>query len=48
MYKVVRASEGIIRKIADNKTANNITKEMRGTFKAITVNQPAFGANEEQ
>ena len=106
MYKIVRASEGIIRKIADNKTANNLitkeisptmslatteatdyyekemceydriyyvldgelqissdgvkstlqagdacfiskgtTYEMRGTFKAVTVNQPAFGSS---
>lgn len=105
MFKVVRASEGTIRQIAENKTANNlITKdicldlslatteatdyyeqettpynriyyvlegeleltvdgetnklqtgdacfigkdtayEMRGTFKAVTVNQPAFGS----
>jgi ethanolamine utilization protein EutQ (cupin superfamily) len=105
MYKVVKASEGTIRQIADNKTANNlITKEispsvslaiteatdyheketseydriyyvldgelqissegiesalqvgdscfiskgtsyeMRGTFKALAVNQPAFGS----
>lgn len=104
-YKIVRQSEGIIRNIAPNKTANNlITKdispdislattqatdyyeqettpynriyfvlegelgltingesstlqkgdacfigkgtayEMRGTFQAVTVNQPAFGA----
>jgi ethanolamine utilization protein EutQ (cupin superfamily) len=105
MYKVVKASEGVIRQIADNKTANNLitkdihpemslaiteatsyyeqettpynriyyilegeleltvdnvasklrpgdacfiskdtTYEMRGTFKAVTVNQPAFGS----
>ncbi|HJP96547.1 MAG TPA: hypothetical protein VJ843_04205 [Candidatus Saccharimonadales bacterium] len=105
MYKVVKASEGTIRQIAENKTANNlITKEispavslatteatdyyekgtceydriyyvldgelqinsdgtrsmlrvgdacfiakgtvyeMRGTFKALTINQPAFGS----
>ena len=105
MYKVVRESEGSIRQIAPNKTANNLiskeispnisfatteatdyyekettpydriyyvldgaldltidgtttslqkgdacfiskntTYEMRGTFKAVTVNQPAFGS----
>lgn len=105
MYKIIRASEGTIRQIADNKTATNlITKEispdvslaiteatdyyeqetceynriyyvldgelqiisngvestlqggdvcfiskgtdyeMRGTFKALAVNQPAFGS----
>lgn len=104
MFKIVKSSEGIVRQIAENKTANNlITKdispglsfatteatnyheqettpynriyyvlegeleltidgetstlekgdtcfigkntsyEMRGTFKAVTVNQPAFG-----
>lgn len=108
MYKVVKASEGSVRQIAENKTANNlITKEispelslaiteaadyyeqetsaynriyyvlegeleltiggevnklqpgdtcfiskdtayeMRGTFKAVTVNQPAFGSSNE-
>lgn len=106
MYKIVRQSEGIIRKIAKNKTANNLiskdispnvsfattsasdyyekettlydriyymldgeleltideeisrlhkgdscfigkdtTYEMRGTFEAVTVNQPAFGTD---
>jgi ethanolamine utilization protein EutQ (cupin superfamily) len=105
MYKVVRESEGVVRQIAPNKTANNLitkdvspglsfatteatdyyekettlydriyyvldgnldltidgettnlqkgdtcfisnntTYEMRGTFKAVTVNQPAFGS----
>lgn len=105
MYKVVRKSEGVIRQIASNKTANNLiskdispnisfatteaveyyekettlydriyyvlegaleivvdkeinvlqvgdvcflgrgtTYEMRGTFKVVTVNQPAFGS----
>jgi|GEM_PF-760124 len=105
MHTVVKASEGTIRRIADNKTANNLitkeispgvslatteatdyyeketsgydriyyvldgelqissdgkestlqagdacfipkgtTYEMRGTFKALTVNQPAFGS----
>jgi ethanolamine utilization protein EutQ (cupin superfamily) len=105
MYKIVRKSEGLIRQIAPNKTANNLiskdispnvsfatteasdyyeeettsydriyyvlsgaleltidgdtntlqkgdtcfirkgtTYEMRGTFKAVTVNQPAFGS----
>lgn len=104
MYRIVRESDGIIRQIAPNKTANNLitkdicpnisfatteatdyyeqevtpydriyyvldgnlsltidgetsslqkgdtcfiskesTYEMRGTFKAVTVNQPAFG-----
>lgn len=105
MYKIVKASEGTIRQIAENKTANNLitkeispdfslatteatdyyeqettpynriyfvlegeleltidhqtstlqqgdacfigkdtTYEMRGTFKAVTINQPAFGS----
>jgi ethanolamine utilization protein EutQ (cupin superfamily) len=105
MYKIVRESEGIVRQIAPNKTADNLiskdispnisfaiteatsyyekettpydriyyvldgvldltidgatntlqkgdscfiskntTYEMRGTFKAVTVNQPAFGS----
>ena len=105
MYKVVRDSEGVVRQIAHNKTANNLitkdispnisvatteaadyyekettpydriyyvldgtleltvdgdsnslrkgdvcfiskntTYEMRGSFKAVTVNQPAFGS----
>jgi ethanolamine utilization protein EutQ (cupin superfamily) len=105
MYKVVRESEGTVRQIAPNKTANNLitkevspgvsfatteaidyyekettsydriyyilegnlaltidgettylqksdacfisnntTYEMQGTFKAITINQPAFGS----
>ena len=105
MYKIVRESQGIVRQIASNKTANNLiskdtspnisfatteatdyyekettpydriyyvldgvlnlridgdandlkkgdacfiskntTYEMQGTFKAVTVNQPAFGS----
>ncbi|HSW91661.1 MAG TPA: cupin domain-containing protein [Candidatus Saccharimonadales bacterium] len=105
MYKIVRESEGVVRQIAPNKTANNLiskdispnisfatteatdyyekettpydriyyvldgvlnltidgsestlqkgdscflskntTYEMQGTFKAVTVNQPAFGS----
>jgi len=38
MYKVVRASEGTIRHIADNKTANNlITKEISPTVSLATT-----------
>jgi hypothetical protein len=52
MYKVIRKSDATVRHIAPNKVAlNYVTKklsgtthEMRGTFKAVMVNQPAFGS----
>jgi hypothetical protein len=38
-YKIIRQSEGTIRQVG-----KNTTYEMRGTFEAVTINQPAFGS----